>query len=249
MIEDYNQDWQTTMPDGLVVDNKDPEMLGRLKIRVAGIHDGVPDEHLPWAINGQASGRGPTATAAQVRIPMKGSRVKVNFHNDPSNPEYYGGVTTKQSIPEVFRTNYPNRNGELFPNGTHWYLDEKDNVFYFSHCGFTCKIDSSGNCEIVSGTLTYNSKEVNWKSGTFKLSAPTIINDSPTTNMTGTTNSTGLITGQGGLAVSGSGGGISGAQIRGNVQVIGGDVTADEWSLKRHTHDAPRGLTSPALPG
>lgn len=255
MIE-YGQNWETTNPDGIVVDNKDPEFMGRIRVRVAGIHDGVPNDHLPWAINGQSSGRGPSANAASVRIPAVGSRVKLNFHDDPSNPEYIGGVTTKDSIPSVFRENYPNRSGEMFPNGTHWYLDEQTDTFFFKHGGFSCTIDKSGKVTVQSGQIEIVSKDVAWNAGTYRLKSPNITNDSPSTNMTGQTNSTGMITGAGGFAVSGGEGGASATvygsiRIRsGSVEVQGGDVNADGWGLKTHKHTGDSGgTTSPALPG
>ena len=42
MDESKSQNWQTVMPDGLVVDNKDPEKAGRVRVRVAGLHDKYP---------------------------------------------------------------------------------------------------------------------------------------------------------------------------------------------------------------
>jgi len=50
---------------------------------------------------------------------------------------------------------------------------------------------------------------------------------------------TGLIIGQGGMAISGG----SGASVNGNLVITGGDVDADGISLKGHTHSDPQGGT------
>ncbi len=56
--------------------------------------------------------------------------------------------------------------------------------------------------------------------------------NTPQTDLTGVLNVTGLITGQGGLAISGG----SGATVQGDMAISGGDVTADGISLKTHVH-------------
>lgn len=246
MDESKSQNWQTVMPDGLVVDNKDPEKAGRVRVRVAGLHDNIPNDHLPWAISGNASGRGPSSTAAQVRVPHIGSRVKVNFQQgDPTNPEYVGGVLTGASIPEVFKVNYPNRSGEYFPNGTHWYLDEQANTFFFSHRGLTATIDSGGNLRVETG-------------GTVTFKASSFTSDAQQTSMTGQTTSEGIVTGNSGMVMNAGGGGSAGTingslNIQaGNLTVTGGDMTADGISVKQHKHSgvqAGGGTTGQAIPG
>ena len=221
MDESKSQNWQTVMPDGLVVDNNDPEKAGRVRVRVAGLHDNLPDNHLPWAINGNASGRGPSSNAAQVRIPHKGSRVKVNFQQgDPTN-------------------------GEMFPNGTHWYLDEQANTFFFTHGGLTATIDGGGNLKITTG-------------GTVTVKSSSFTSDAPQTSMTGQTTSQGLVTGNSGMVMNAGPGGGAGTMngtikiVNGDVIVQGGDVKADTITLKTHKHDGVQsgsGSTSQAIPG
>lgn len=68
---------------------------------------------------------------------------------------------------------------------------------------------------------------------------------SPLTDVTGNLTVSGLITGAGGLAISGG----SGAQISGDVTVSGGDVSADGIGLKTHVHGGVQtgaGTTGPA---
>lgn len=95
----------------------------------------------------------------------------------------------------------------------------------------------SGDTSIVfdqSGNITINAPEattVNCKTSTINASDLATIN-SPTTHCTGNLNVDGLITGTGGMTISGG----SGASVQGNVSVTGGDVSADGISLKSHTH-------------
>ena len=65
--------------------------------------------------------------------------------------------------------------------------------------------------------------------------------DTPKTDITGVLNVAGLITGKGGLAVSGG----SGASVNGSLTTTG-DVKAGGISLQGHTHTCPDGNTSAA---
>ncbi len=77
-------------------------------------------------------------------------------------------------------------------------------------------------------------------SGSASIKAASVLVDAPSTHITGTLTVDGLITGKGGMAVSGG----SGASVSGNMKVSGGDVTADSISLKNHTHPGDSGGTT-----
>jgi phage baseplate assembly protein V len=62
----------------------------------------------------------------------------------------------------------------------------------------------------------------------------------PLTKIVGPLTVTGLITGQGGMTVSGGGG----AAVAGDMKVTSGDVTADGISLKSHVHTGDSGGTT-----
>lgn len=59
----------------------------------------------------------------------------------------------------------------------------------------------------------------------------------PSNTINGPLKVTGLITGEGGMTVSGG----SGASVSGNMTITGGDVKADEISLKNHRHTGDSG--------
>lgn len=73
---------------GVVVNTQDPNFSGRCQIKVFGLFDGIPDEHLPWAVPLNSTlfaGDG----AGSLSIPKVGQFVRVQFNNgDQYAPEY-----------------------------------------------------------------------------------------------------------------------------------------------------------------
>jgi phage baseplate assembly protein V len=79
--------------------------------------------------------------------------------------------------------------------------------------------------------------------GNVTVKTPTLVTiDSPQTTVTGKLTVEGLLTYLAGM--SGSGGSGATASIEGNVQISGGDLTADSISLKQHTHPGDSGGTT-----
>ena len=83
----------------------------------------------------------------------------------------------------------------------------------------------------VGGTLTATA------GGAATLKAPSVKIDSQMVEITGQLKVAQLITGTGGMAISGG----SGAAVTGDIKVSGGDVTADGISLQSHTHGGVQG--------
>ncbi len=112
----------------------------------------------------------------------------------------------------------------------------------------TLHIDPSGNVTVehdgnflhkVGGTYTMES------AGAATIKAPSVTNDTPQTTMTGNQSVTGVMNVDG---EGGSGGATS--TIKGSILVVGGDVQADDISLKGHGHteNDAGGRTSDAVP-
>ncbi|ATI15624.1 hypothetical protein [Bordetella phage vB_BbrM_PHB04] len=112
----------------------------------------------------------------------------------------------------------------------------------------TLHVDPSGNVTLehdgdflhkVGGTYTMES------GGAATIKAPSVTNDTPQTTMTGNQSVTGIMNVDG----EGGGGGAT-STIKGSVQVIGGDVQADDISLKGHGHTEKGigGRTSNSVP-
>lgn len=77
---------------GEVVDNKDPLEAGRVRVRIFGVFDEIPDEHLPWAIFLDPFMGGLSDIGSSI-IPNIGSHVWCFFENgEHHNPVYFGGA-------------------------------------------------------------------------------------------------------------------------------------------------------------
>ena len=79
---------------GQVVDNSDPQHLGRVKVKVVGVHES--DEGLPWAIPAY-----PVLGTSQFTVPPVGTLVWVLFINgDPLYPVYFAQMRKVTLIDE-----------------------------------------------------------------------------------------------------------------------------------------------------
>jgi phage baseplate assembly protein gpV len=227
---------------GVVVNNNDPLKAKRLQIRVDGPHDDIPDAKLPWAICGVYQGRGCHPTADRVEIPIIGAELLVVFQQgDSQNPMYLGGVASVDTVPDLFKPNYPHRSGWLVPNGTYFVVDEVANSLTIHHRGTTAVIDSGGNVQVnVVGTTTVVS------AGNVLVQAPQVTLDTPMTICTGQLDVHAMLTFRGGMTGYGGGSGDT-ATITGTIRVSGGDVVVDGIGVKTHHHNAPNGATGQAI--
>lgn len=81
-----SEDTYTSIYDGLVYDNKDPKLIGRIRVTVPGHIEPYSAWALPVGMNGAAPGRG------YWQIPTVGANVTVMFREgDPDHPRYFCG--------------------------------------------------------------------------------------------------------------------------------------------------------------
>ena len=87
---------------GVIEDNNDPEMLGRCRIRIWGIHDenitpdefeGIPTENLPWSEPCLGLVEGSVSGAGCFSVPLQGSHVFLFFEGGNwQSPRYFATV-------------------------------------------------------------------------------------------------------------------------------------------------------------
>ena len=134
---------------GIVIDDKDPKSLKRVRVRVPMVHDGIPDEHLPWAIpDSGEQNNGATNTTGTVDVPLTGSKVCLMFQSAKlSHPKYSAYHTDETTVIEECLFNYPKRKVVRFKDGSILVVDVADNVVYFRAAG-NVKAYVEGNVEL-----------------------------------------------------------------------------------------------------
>lgn len=154
---------------GKVVDNKDPDKIGRCKIKVFGLFDEVADDDLPWAIGEQGF---VGSLVGSFIVPPIGCIVSVSFENgDIYFPKYSNKVVDKSKLPKSRSKNYPD-NMIFFETdeGSSFEIDRSNEDITFKHkSGSKVKFKIDGS----TGKLTVNAGEVE-------------INNSGTTALNGT---------------------------------------------------------------
>ena len=75
---------------GCVEDNRDPEKLGRLKVRIAPYSE-LATEELPWAYP-KLGTHGNSAEYGGLNVPEVGSQVRIDFPSKDLTAPYYSGA-------------------------------------------------------------------------------------------------------------------------------------------------------------
>ena len=97
---------------GTVVDNNDPDKLGKIKVTIPGIFEGDP-ETLPWIRRKQDT----TFCGINCQlfdVPEINSIVEVRWPYDDNNPVYCGAPDNQKQTSTIFNENYPNMGGIVF---------------------------------------------------------------------------------------------------------------------------------------
>ena len=145
---------------GIVEDTNDPFKMGRIKVRIPGLHGTEKGQHnylstqdIPWA--SPALLNGGTNDMGQMIIPVKGSTVSVSFQYDDFNqPMYFGSVPTKINNKKIYNDNPNIFNGEPIDITTDDDIKDLSNdsaktVVYKSLKGSTIIIDDKDGKETI----------------------------------------------------------------------------------------------------
>lgn len=154
---------------GRVVDNKDPDKLGRIKVKVFNVFDELETEDLPYCLPD-------FSPSGEMVIPTVGSLVKVYFENDDYNlPHYTTKIVDKTNVNSDVLEDYPNT--VIFFNtdtGDIMKINKKKNEYTLRlGSGFIMTVDSKGNVEIDTEATETGNLNLNVR-GTIYLNGGTI---------------------------------------------------------------------------
>lgn len=113
---------------GIVEDNNDPKRLGRIKVRVQGVFERIPTEHIPWAhpyID---------AHGKSYELPPIGKIVNVTFENGNMYSPYYistdkYNINLQDKLESLSEEEYKNFVALLFDHKTRIYSDDEQLTF------------------------------------------------------------------------------------------------------------------------
>lgn len=134
--------------EGTVVDNNDPEMLGRIKVQIKEVFEGMKTAHLPWVIPDLQHSDGASPETGCFSVPEVGSLVSIQFEDGLIDyPRYYGYHINKKTILPESRHNYPNRKVVKLKNKCLLVIDKKTNELFIRNPG-TLRIYVEGDLEL-----------------------------------------------------------------------------------------------------
>jgi uncharacterized protein involved in type VI secretion and phage assembly len=136
--------------EGIVVNNNDPDKLGRCKVRVMGIFsDSITDDDLPWALPDFSFIGGKSGSFI---VPHINTLVNVYFERgDIYLPHYTTKIIDKQNLPEERLIDYPDTMVLMKTDeGDVWEMNRKTKRLLFTHnSGTKIEIDKDGNVDIL----------------------------------------------------------------------------------------------------
>lgn len=163
---------------GTVEDNNDPTGNYRVRVRIAGMHDTIDNNHLPWAGKLDSSFMGMDGSTSLHAVPEKGSKVLLIAVGDNINSLLYLGCLYKKSSSTPSGDDYLNSYGIFDQNGNFIKINKVQKLLNLVWAG---KIDIS---KIEEMTITVN--------GNVNLTAPTT-NIKSNVKIEGTLDVTGMI--------------------------------------------------------
>ena len=152
--DSYGSEYFVNKYIGIIVDPEDPEKIGRCRVRVYGVYEGIEDKDLPWANPSQKSTYfGKDGKSGSISVPKKGTFVQVEFMNgDIYSPEYGQIQEIADDVKDQLK-----KEGEYI--GSHYILydgDEGLKIYFTVQKGITIenkesmiRINQDSSIEIV----------------------------------------------------------------------------------------------------
>lgn len=135
---------------GIVVDNDDPDKLGRVKVTIADLLEETDSTLLPWVYPHNPTGLGGNGTG-WFGVPEEGSELIIEFpfHDIYSGvyTGFYQNVNTHQS---VFDDEYPNTYGWVDSTGTYWKVKKTALTMELYHAsGIHYILKADGSMDVI----------------------------------------------------------------------------------------------------
>jgi len=139
---------------GKVLSNSDSSQLGRIKVNIHGVYDGIDSSDLPWAVPASSVFVGAGSDQGCFCVPDVGTYVWCFFEaNNLYQPVYFASAPSGvHGLPSERTTNYPNRRVLKTGAGIVVLIDDSAELIKVDHpSGAFVSIDNAGNISI-SGT-------------------------------------------------------------------------------------------------
>lgn len=133
---------------GTVVDNNDPDMLGKVKVLIPGIMEAEDPAALPWVRRKQDTAFC-GANCEIFDVPEIGSIVEVRWNYDENTPMYSGAPMSKKHTSGIFTHNYPYEGGIKFGK-MYIKFDKGTNLLTISNGKAFIVCDPMGNISLTS---------------------------------------------------------------------------------------------------
>lgn len=158
--------------NGVVEDNNDPERIGRCRIRVMGLYDGIETQMLPWALPDFSH----VGIKGSFVVPELGSVVNVYYDDsDIYQPRYFSKTLDLKQL------NFEADKNEDYPNSMIFWETEKGDYSKFNrtkgeytlktHNGVFVKVFESGIIEISNDSTDVGDMTLNLR-GNFNITNP-----------------------------------------------------------------------------
>ncbi len=149
---------------GVVVDNKDPLQIGRVKVMIS-IFKGIDTADLPWVTQKSPSFLGGGLGSSFFAVPEEGSKIQVFFERrEIYNGYYMATLSNKVTMVEDFKEDYPNSYGFKDSQGNILIINKLTNCITLKQkSGTQLRLDSdeSIRLEFNSGSVMKIDKDDN----------------------------------------------------------------------------------------
>ena len=147
-----NADWL-----GKVIDNKDPDFEGKIKVRVFGKFDDMLDADIPWARPLNRTSGGSATGSGSHSVPKVDSVVGVKFDNgDIHEPEYFYIQHISDELKSEIQDSYDNAHSLIYDTITEgsvkiFFTEQKGIMLDYKQSQVNIKPDNSIIIQTASG--------------------------------------------------------------------------------------------------